>query len=287
MRLLIDGDSLIYKGACAAEKTSYRLKYDDGSVEKYNTKKEALAAIKPGKHGKLVKVKSYKDEKLAKWYTKKALDKILGYFEEGTDYIFFMSPDKGNFRDKVATTVKYKANRPAKPKHYQVCKDYLKQLVGEHLQVHEGCEADDMLSIYGRKYPEDLMVHIDKDILQVPGHHFNPDQGVLYEITELQGLQNLYTQLIIGDSTDNIPGLKMLCKPRSCGPKKVEDALGDCRLGELVFAVRDHIYNNRTYNNDGSQDWQEIYEKLYKEMYSLVHLLETEEELKEIQCQEK
>jgi hypothetical protein len=52
------------------------------------------------------------------------------------------------------------------------------------------------------------IVSIDKDLLQIPGMHFNFVRGTLYLINELDGLRCFYRQILTGDlPTDNIPGI--------------------------------------------------------------------------------
>jgi len=48
---------------------------------------------------------------------------------------------------------------------------------------------------------------VDKDLLQVPGWHYNYERRQLQYITELQASQNFYTQVLIGDSVDNVDGI--------------------------------------------------------------------------------
>ena len=48
----------------------------------------------------------------------------------------------------------------------------------------------------------------DKDLKQIPGHHFDYGTNSLYEITNEQAVYNLASQLIKGDSTDNITGVE-------------------------------------------------------------------------------
>jgi len=52
-----------------------------------------------------------------------------------------------------------------------------------------------------------------------------------YYVTEEQGLRNFYTQMLTGDRTDNIIGLKGI------GPKKAEKILVDCKTEEEMYAT--------------------------------------------------
>lgn len=114
-----------------------------------------------------------------------------------------------NFRIEVATIRPYKGTRPVpKPFWYQAVKYYL--IHDRNCEVVEGYEADDAIAIASG--PDTVMCSIDKDLLQIPGLHYqwkiwSRDAIGPFEITELEGLRNFYSQLLTGDITDNIPGL--------------------------------------------------------------------------------
>jgi ribosomal protein S28E/S33 len=67
------------------------------------------------------------------------------------------------------------------------------------------------------------MVHIDKDLNQFRGWHYNYRKKEKYFVTELEGLTAFYTQILTGDRTDNIIGIKGI------GPVKAEKILQDCK----------------------------------------------------------
>jgi hypothetical protein len=88
------------------------------------------------------------------------------------------------------------------------------QRVREHLvtdwkaSVTDGIEADDALGIaHCSEHDGDSIVcSIDKDLLMLPGMHYNFVKGEQRHISPLEGLRNFYGQLIMGDRSDNIPG---------------------------------------------------------------------------------
>lgn len=54
---------------------------------------------------------------------------------------------------------------------------------------------------------EDTVIcSLDKDMLMVPGYHYNWVKEEFTKITKHQGWVNFYTQLIMGDRSDNIAG---------------------------------------------------------------------------------
>lgn len=148
------------------------------------------------------------------------------------DYKGFLT-GKGNFRNSIAVTVPYKGQRVAdKPIHYQALRDHLVNSWG--FEVVQGIEADDAVGIAAYAVPEDesIMVHIDKDLNQFRGWHYNYRKKEKYYVSEFEGLTAFYTQILTGDRIDNIVGLKGI------GPVKAKRILEKCtNENELYQAV--------------------------------------------------
>lgn len=148
------------------------------------------------------------------------------------DYKGFLT-GKGNFRDSIAVTVPYKGQRVSeKPVHLQALRDHLVNSWG--FEVVNGIEADDAVGIAAYAVPEDesIMVHIDKDLNQFRGWHYNYRKKEKYHVSEFEGLTAFYTQILTGDRIDNIVGLKGI------GPVKAKRILAECtNENELYEAV--------------------------------------------------
>jgi len=148
------------------------------------------------------------------------------------DYKGFLT-GKGNFRDDLAVTAPYKGQRTSeKPVHFQALRCYLVTSWG--FTVVKGIEADDAVGIAAYAVPEDetIMVHIDKDLNQFRGWHYNYRKQQKYYVSEFEGLVAFYTQILTGDRIDNIIGLKGI------GPVKAKKILADCtNETELYKAV--------------------------------------------------
>ncbi len=122
-----------------------------------------------------------------------------------------------NFRDDVATIQGYKSNRDDKPKPetYDALKRYV---MGRHdCVVSDGEEADDVMSI--ALMQGHVIATLDKDLNNTPGTHYNFAAKKMYYVNEPSALHNFYAQMLIGDTADNIPGIKGM------GPKKTLTAL--------------------------------------------------------------
>lgn len=122
----------------------------------------------------------------------------------------------------------YKAQRRVagsrKPTGFKALRDWYED---NYLTVtKDGLEADDLLGIIATSgLPQHsgtkIMCSIDKDLLTIPGLHFNWDhpEDKVFKVNEWQAKVAFIRQVLIGDSTDGYPGLK------GCGPKGADKIL--------------------------------------------------------------
>jgi hypothetical protein len=145
---------------------------------------------------------------------------------------------KTNFRFEVATTVPYKGNRKdaPKPRHYDALRKHLMKL-GAKMSENE--EADDSVGIASTE-GNYWIVHVDKDLDQLPGWHYNPVKDEEYYVTEFEGLYSFYKQILTGDRVDNIEGI------RGIGPVKADKILKDCTTEEELYAACIKAYDGNT-----------------------------------------
>lgn len=82
----------------------------------------------------------------------------------------------------------------------------------------DNCEADDMVRVWHTDCTKQeipcVIVSVDKDLDCIEGMHYNPRKGVLYDIDDYFADRHYWKQILMGDSTDNIPGIPGI------GPKK-------------------------------------------------------------------
>jgi 5'-3' exonuclease len=145
------------------------------------------------------------------------------------DYQVFLT-GRGNFRYDIAVTHEYKGNRKSvdKPQHLQEIRQHMEE--NWSAIVSEGEEADDLIGIWATKYgPEAIVISIDKDMLQIPCTHYNPNKREFKTMTEFEGLKFFYTQILTGDRADNIVGLYGI------GPAKANVLLGDCETEQDLY----------------------------------------------------
>lgn len=151
--------------------------------------------------------------------------------EQPRHFAFVLDGHGPNFRHELFPL--YKAQRSATPEDLIRQLDPIHRLIGAlglHLEISEGCEADDCLASLARRYRDErpvILVATDKDLKQCLHPNvmmWDPasrDEKIvtLESFTEETGLSPSQwpdVQAVIGDSSDNIPGI------RGVGPKTAE-----------------------------------------------------------------
>lgn len=195
---LIDGDVLLYQSGFASDaaaKSLYRQQHpEDPKLQHFNVQ-EHHEPLNYTLHG-----------------TRELIDALLRN-SGATDYRVYISHPV-NYREQYYP--EYKMNRDIghKPFWYDEIKEYL---FDKHPTMYseEGEEADDALgrtqmAFHGNGI-ETVIVSIDKDLDMIPGLHYNfsknnKAKGV-YTVTDPEGLQAFYKQILTGDTSDNIPGM--------------------------------------------------------------------------------
>jgi len=144
------------------------------------------------------------------------------------DQVLIFSGSLGNFRKLI--TKKYKANRTNQQKP-PLLNEVHKHVKDNHNSIYGyGIETDDMVARYwydlSNEFGRDdvMIVSIDKDYKQFPClmYNYHYKHKVVYDITEDEAMYNLYEQMIIGDTADNVNYFK------GKGKKFAEKYLSDC-----------------------------------------------------------
>jgi len=207
--LLIDGDILVYKIAYSVEVPIYVV---GNSVFKQKAMASTYAKKRGLEANKRVNIGSYGE------LTNKVKSAFKQIFEDcqSNDYKLFITNtgEDDNFRHKVSVTIPYKANRlkSGKPFHYLAMRQILIQKWGAINVI--GQEADDALATEHTKIEQmtgrpfnSVIVSVDKDLLTVAGRHYNINSRKQIEVSKEEAWHNFCRQLLIGDNTDNIPGI--------------------------------------------------------------------------------
>lgn len=134
-------------------------------------------------------------------------------------YIGVLNPlkeESRNFRVAIAVSTPYKGARKERPEWYMKWVKIIEDRLIDTWHFKRSpvdMEADDVvtsiLNLIKRTIPTCTAVCIqnDKDLKQNPGHHYNFKTNLPSVMTELESMYSLFYQVIMGDSTDSIPGL--------------------------------------------------------------------------------
>ena len=160
--------------------------------------------------------------------------------EVNADYnLFYLSSTAHGFRSDLYPA--YKANRTGKPKplHYEALRNHLINIWCA--EVSSCIEADDECSLNCINTDEHktILVHVDKDLNQIVGTHFNPKRWEWYEVSGWMSRYFFYTQMLTGDRVDNIPPVK-----KGMGPKTAEKLLEGCTTEEELYTVVRAAFND-------------------------------------------
>lgn len=152
---------------------------------------------------------------------------------DATTYKAYLT-GRNNYRKKL--NLEYKANRKDKEPPYwlQDCRKHLQQ--EWDVEVSEGCEADDLLGI--NQGEGTVICSLDKDMLTVPGLHYNWTKVEFTNVTQQDALRKFYKQMLIGDVSDNIHGI------RGIGPKKADKIVEHLDDEQDMFDVVYDMYND-------------------------------------------
>lgn len=184
------------------------------------------------------------------------MEAIVDAFDRGLEQQSFLT-GTGNYRHEIATIQPYKGNRTQpKPFYLPQVREYLQYAWGA--KVVDGIEADDAVSCiqYAAKDKSTCIVTIDKDLDGTPGWHYNPVKKEHYYVTLDEANYFFYKQVLTGDRTDNIRGV------RNLGPKKASKILeGLTSTIDLYRACQKEYL--REYGADGQRQLVETANLLY------------------------
>jgi 5'-3' exonuclease len=113
--------------------------------------------------------------------------------------------------------------------------------------VVSGMEADDAIGIDATTAAKSLIVTIDKDLLMIPGYHYNFVTKSFSTVTTFEADRNFFQQMLSGDAIDNIPGIPMVGKIKAkkalAGAKTREELEAIVRAEYKVHHLSENYYN--------------------------------------------
>lgn len=232
MRVLIDGDPLVYRAGFAAETTEYAVHWTDDEFEEEITvwfpnakaaKEKMAELLEVGYEPMIEKRVTPEDVRNALYNVRSMVETTCRDLCAGLEDVTIFLSGPENFRIELATLKPYKGNRDEthKPIHGPAIKEFM--LKTYNTVVSDGCEADDELSITQHEClaqgEDSVICTLDKDLDMVPGFHYNFVKRELYHVDPADCLVYFYRQMLTGDTVDNIPGIKGI------GPVKAQQII--------------------------------------------------------------
>lgn len=277
--VLIDGDILINKASYACETRYYDVVGGTDTVTfKYKKEAEKYSKENPGTTVLLCK------DVMPLAIAKNMVDQMLkGIVEnlECDNLEIIVGPPSGSQIFRHELYPQYKANRKDsdRPVHLGAIRKYL--IDAHKATVANDMETDDLLGIVQCEEEASVIASIDKDLLMIPGHHYNidtkevllaEDPGTLILsraknnslVLRGTGFKWFAAQMLLGDKVDNIP------KPsKGLGPKKVYDLLEEANDIDSMWKVIQKVYSTSKLDletnadllwilRDGSKTWRNI-----------------------------
>lgn len=142
-------------------------------------------------------------------YIEDRLESLFNTFSASSYLFCFSGKSYQTFRNEISFERKYKGNRTDNTYYEGKIDDMV--FVIDYISkqyptlIYKDLEADDVISMLQNE--NTFVFSNDKDLLQIPGYHYNEEEWDLIYISEEEAFRNLMVQLIKGDGTDNIQGL--------------------------------------------------------------------------------
>lgn len=165
------------------------------------------------------------------------------------DTVITFNNSAGNFRKLLDKS--YKANRKGSelPLILRELHDYVTEKYNGIKTC--GVETDDLVARYWKHISQEdgrdnvIILALDKDYMQLPAliYNYHYNHQCMYDVSEVEALNNFYTQMIVGDTIDNVN----YC--RGFGKKYAEKILKDCtthyQFTKKVYELFKKIYKQK------------------------------------------
>jgi 5'-3' exonuclease len=178
-----------------------------------------------------------------------SFERLLDFLEEqvNVDEVVFCNGSKNNFRKDISST--YKLNRTQKrPEILPLLHDMVKL---EYNSIYgDGVETDDVVATLWAEEVEKngidsvVIMSLDKDYKQFPCwfYDYNYKKRELVKISEQEANENFYSQMIVGDSADNIKVCKGYGKVYA--QKLFKDAKNKYSLMNRTYRLYKQVYGD-------------------------------------------
>ncbi len=200
-------------------------------------------------------VRKHLDDKIKEILTNTKAESYLGFLSGGNSFRVKLTKEMtyscvDNSRVIQKPLVKeYKISRKDRPKpfFFNEIRKYMVEEWGFHI-VKE-IEADDAMAMCASVYPNCIVSSKDKDMKQIATMHYHLVEKTFNRIDKDQAHYNLYRQVIMGDSGDDIAGVKGM------GSDKADKFLANIKPENYHTAVKSLFQTkyDDLFNNQGEQ----------------------------------
>lgn len=216
--LLLDGDIYAYRASAATDGRQYKVAFSSGDeTTELNFKYKTDADLSAAELGATVELTFVPEpESHCCMLVKKAVESTItdvkrqGYGLSSVKTEVYLS-NKGSFREKLCPSYKLARSTMRRPANLNAAKQYLVNKYGAVCKAGE-YEADDMLSMRAKELQDvgiiPIICSIDKDLMQVPGLHYDFVKKAIVDVSVADGHRSFYRQLLTGDDIDGIVGIK-------------------------------------------------------------------------------
>ena len=280
MLIVIDGDTVAYRAAFAAQRVIYTLvDTEEGMpVKEFKTKKELNIYLEENEE-LVINTDIEKGEKLeplnhalqnSKTIMTNIIEGCKNRFGNECEAITYLSgPD--NFRKHVSTFEPYKGHRPKSvPVHLKDVKEYLENTWNAVSEAN--IEADDLMAItaYAVGFDNVVLVTTDKDLNQVPGWHYNFVKKEFKHFSWEEADKFFWTQMLTGDPTDNVVGIV------GVGDIRAKRILNNCTDVDSYRQAVFGAYSDKYGPDEGRER--------FVQTYALLRLLSNQDEIERVRA---
>lgn len=264
---LIDGDIVVYQAGFASDQRYYSiLDIDDGhrEVARFQYKKDAdeYVVTQPERSLRIEKGYEYEPLENCLHSVKLMVENIKAKTKSNGALVFLSGKSEDNFRMEIDK--EYKANRDAshKPHWTAEIRQYLVSNYGA--LVTSTIEADDAIGIEHNnlirlsKTLTPIICSLDKDLLTIPGRHYNWRKDEFTDVSELEAAKNFWRQMLTGDTVDNIKGVPKIGKVKAA--RLIDHLMDEDIMKDVVVSQ---------YQVAFPSTWKEEYAKNYHLLYIL------------------
>ena len=277
--LLVDGDTLCFRSAAAAETRSVDVIHKPSGRSRIFTTRTAFKDYLKGRDFEykpddyeFIDIQSEEDVSHPLHSIKVQLKKMQEVTQADQTRIFVGG--KGNFREELPLPTKYKSGRDGliRPIHLSECKEFAVRNLGAELI--NGEEADDALIYVGYNYLKQghkvVLGSQDKDAHAYSGLHiydFTNEDSKVWEVPEWgdlwldqkgkvrgNGFKWYCHQMLLGDSTDDYKPVEIL--GLKFGEKSSYKLLQDVESKKQCWEVVVNQYNKWFKDNPEYTDWR-------------------------------